>query len=226
MCIRTYKRLHVYKYTRIAAVIRNPRSLVVLKRFAAFPPASPPGLLPVTHNRVFHAPETPRPQMGGKRVRARLNGLLCPPGSGAGAFRGGTPPPPGSGAAGRGGTGLTEHLYLRACSSFPNQAAAEPWRSTAGAAESGGVPLGRAPSLPAGAVPALPVSPGLERVPFPFEHCVSRGVAGAAVGRGCRGRRALAGRSRGWRPASLAGPWHWGGFMVGAAPVLAVRSRG
>lgn len=50
------------------------------------------------------------------------------------------------------------------------------------------------------------------------------GVGAAAVGCGCPGRWEPAGRSRGRRPAPLAGQRQRGGFVVGAA--LAVKSWG
>ena len=56
-----YMHIHVYKYARVAATIRNPGLPAVLQHFATFSPTSPLGLLQVTHKCVFHVREIPCP---------------------------------------------------------------------------------------------------------------------------------------------------------------------
>ncbi|KAM6405414.1 mu-type opioid receptor isoform 2-T3 [Pluvialis apricaria] len=70
ICVHTYKRVRVYKYTRIAAAIRNPR-------FAAFRPASPPGLLQLTPQLCLSRTRNPvplnRPESGYTKMKTATN---------------------------------------------------------------------------------------------------------------------------------------------------------
>lgn len=230
--------MYVYTLTCVYTCINTPGlrplSIILLSRLCCCTlrlsrPQAHPGFYR-SLTSVSFTPEKPQTHQSVKNAWERDKRAPSPVWSG---FRRGTLPPPGSDGAGRDGTGrarlgarwrdATGRGWPRSCSfvtarHFSDQAAAEPCGAQRALLRV--LPLGRACSLP-GQPQYFSFLLSRKRL---FEHSFPRSRGSSRRAPGCR---ELAGRSRSWRPAWLAGQRQQGGSVAGAVlTVLAIKSRG